>query len=158
MLHKRSFLTILLGLFLLLLPQVSHASIKVITGDHPVFVSSHVMGNQVIQYQNGNRSLDGLIMGFAAAQFPAKVAFSTSTNFIATGQFQSVSNAMVLTDSLGKANLCRLEFDLKFPRAGAMQNQIVQWKVTFPTEGFYAINVFVDGTLVGYYPFYVWAK
>jgi hypothetical protein len=157
-LHKRSLLTILLGIFLLILPHVSHASIKVVTGDHPVFVSSHVMGNQIVQYQNGSRSLDGLIMGFTATGFPAKTAFSTSTNFIATGKFQSVSNAMVLTDAVGKTNLCRYEFDLNFPRAGAMQNQIVQWKVSFPNEGFYAINIFVDGTLVGYYPFYVWAK
>lgn len=158
-LNKRNFfLAILLGFLLLLLPQISQASIKVIAGDHPVFVSSHVMGNQIIQYQNGNRSLDGLIMGFTAAGFPAKTVFSTSTNFIATGKFGSVSNAMVLTDAAGKANLCRYEFDLNFPRAGAMQNQIVQWKVSFPNEGFYAINIFVDGALVGYYPFYVWAK
>jgi hypothetical protein len=157
-LHKQNFIIILLGFFLLLFPQISHASIKVVTGDNPVFVSSHVMGNQIVQYQNGNRALEGLIMGFTAAQFPAKTVFSTSTNFIATGKFQSVSNAMTLTDSLGKANLCRYEFNLNFPRAGAMQNQIVQWKVTFPNEGFYAINIFVDGALVGYYPFYVWAK
>ncbi|MDF2500649.1 MAG: hypothetical protein K0Q77_1363 [Anaerosporomusa subterranea] len=122
MLHKQNFIIILLGFFLLLFPQISHASIKVVTGDNPVFVSSHVMGNQIVQYQNGNRALEGLIMGFTAAQFPAKTVFSTSTNFIATGKFQSVSNAMTLTDSLGKANLCRYEFNLNFPRAGAMQN------------------------------------
>lgn len=154
--QHRKLWAILLGLWLLLPPRGGYAAIRV--DDGPVFVSSHVMGNQVVQYQNGSRSLDGLLMGFTAAAFPARTVFSTSTNFVSTSQFRSVANAMVLTDASGKANLCRYEFELFFPRSGAMQNQIVQWKVSFPSEGFYAINIFVDGALVGYYPFYVWAK
>lgn len=154
---QRFFFILIISFWLLIVPQASHASIKVVS-DHPVFVSSHTMGNQIVQYQNGNRSFDNIIMGFTATGFPVKTIFSTSTNFISTAKFGSVANAMVLTDAAGKTTLCRYEFELNFPRAGAMQNQIVQWKVSFPSAGFYALNIFVDGTLVGYFPFYVWEK
>lgn len=142
-------------LLMLLFSQVSFAAVKVVANESPVFVSTHVMGKQIIQYQNGSRTMEGLAMGFSAPQFPANAVFSTSTDFVAVGKYQSVSNAMVLTDALGKNSLCRYEFNLNFPRAGAMLNQTIQWKVKFPSEGFYALNIFVDGNLVGYYPFFV---
>lgn len=145
-------------LLCLSLVQIANAGVRVSNNDSPIFISSHVMGGQVIQYPNGNYSMMGLITGFAVDKFPYNVAFQTSTNFISTIRYKPALSAIVLSDASGKATISRYEFDMKFERAGAVNTQIVDWKISFPVEGFYAYNIFIDGVLVGYYPFYVWLR
>ena len=158
MLKKKNVIQLVLVLFLLFPVQITWAGIKVVQDDCPVFVSSHVMGSQAVQYPNGMYSMMGLITGFAADQFPLDVSFKTLTNFIAVGRYQPITSALVLSDGSGKKNMARYEFEMNFDRGGTMYTQIIDWKITFPSEGFYSYNVFIDGILVGYYPFYVWAR
>jgi hypothetical protein len=155
MLKKRNYITLFVVLLLLFSMQIAWAGIKVAKDNCPVFVSSHEMGDQVIQYPRGMYSIMGLTTGFITDRFPVNVTFKTLTNFISVARYQPVINSLVLTDSSGKNNMGRYEFDMKFDRSGSLYTQVVDWKVSFPIEGFYAINIFVDGTLVGYYPFYV---
>jgi len=132
------------------------AGIKVSLQDKPVFISSHMMGASVIRHPNGMSSLDGIITGFAGSQFPLPTRFKTLTNFIATGRYESHQSTVILTNDTGKEALARYDFAMSFPRPGTLFTQIIDWQINFPQEGFYAFNIFVDGTLVGYYPFYVW--
>ena len=155
MLKARTLFTLLLLLFLLASAQTSYAGIKVTKDDCPVFISIHEMGDQVIQYPKGSYSMMGLATGFLADKFPLNVNFKTLTTFVSVSRYQPTISAMVLSDSTGKTSMGRTEFDMKFARPGTMYTQLVDWKAVFPAEGFYAINIFVDGTLVGYYPFYV---
>lgn len=154
-LRKRSSVIFIVILLLLFFTQIANAEIKIVNGDCPVFISSHVMGGQVAQYPNAMYSMMGVVTGFSADKFPINVAFKTMTNFTSVARYQPVLSAIVLTDGTGKNNMTRYEFASKFDRPGAMYTQIVDWKVSFPGEGFYAFNIFVDGKLVGYYPFFV---
>ena len=156
--RKRNVVSFIVVLLLLFSVQIACAGIQVVKDDCPVFVASNVMGTQVVQYPNGIYSMMGLVTGFTADKFPLDVNFKTLTNFIAAARYKPVTSSLVLTDSSGKNNISRYEFEMKFDRAGSMYTQIVDWKITFPAEGFYAFNVFVDGALVGYFPFYVWNK
>lgn len=155
--HKK-FLVALVLLFILLSSQIAFAGIKVNNEDKPVFISSHMMGAEVIQQPNGVSSLGGIITGFAGNHFPLPTRFKTLTTFIATGRYDSPLSSFILTNDTGKETLARYDFQMFFARPGTMSTQIVDWKINFPAEGFYALNVFVDGTLVGYYPFYVWTN
>ncbi|MCX7780499.1 MAG: hypothetical protein N2491_06230 [Negativicutes bacterium] len=145
-------------LLMILLCSIQHAAagIKVASGDIPVYVSGHVMGGQVVRHANGLHSMNGVITGFAANQFPVEVIFKTMTSFVATARFQPAICSIVLADDTGKKTISRYDFNLTFERPGTTSVMIVDWKVKFPAEGFYAFNVFIDGVLVGYNPFYVW--
>lgn len=156
--RKRFLIALVLIITLLLSSQVVFASIKVLNGDKPVFVSSHIMGSEVIRQPNGVSSLGGIITGFAGNSFPLQARFKTLTTFIATARYQSPASSFVLTDDTGKQTLARYDFNMFLDRPGAMYTQLIDWKIKFPAEGFYAFNVFVDGALVGYYPFYVWTN
>lgn len=158
MIKKKKFVTFALFLVMFISTQRAFGEIKVVNGDCPVFITSHMIGGQVVQYPNGMYSMMGVITGFAAEKFPSNISFKTLTNFSSVARYQPVLAALVLSDGTGKNNLGRYEFESKFDRPGSMYTQIVDWKVSFPTEGFYAFNVFVDGKLVGYYPLYVGEK
>ena len=154
---KKAIVIFVAALMLFSYVQSASAGIKVINGDCPVFISSHMMGSQVIPYPNGMNSMMGVLVGFSADKFPINVNFQTLTNFFSVARYQPVTSALVLTDSSGKNNLARYEFQMNFDRPGAVYNEMIDWKISLPSEGFYAFNVFVDGNLVGYYPFYVWS-
>ncbi|MDD4601753.1 hypothetical protein SDC9_13696 [bioreactor metagenome] len=156
--RKKVFVTLLLMLTLFLPSQTVFAGIKVSDDGKPVFISSHMMGGDVIRQPNGNSSLNTIITGFAGNSFPLQVRFKTLTTFIATARYESPISTIVLTNDTGKETLSRYNFTMFLNRPGAMYTQVVDWKISFPTEGFYAFNIFVDGALVGYYPFYVWTN
>ncbi len=156
--RKRNVIHFLVSILVLFFVQTAWAGVKVVQDDCPVFIANNVMGGQVVQHPNGMYSMMGVITGFTANEFPLNVTFKTLTNFISVARYKPVTSALVLTDGSGKNNMSRYEFEMKFDRMGAMYTQIVDWKSNFPSEGFYALNVFVDGTLVGYYPFYVGAR
>jgi hypothetical protein len=158
MLKKSNSLAFVIIVIVVLSTQVAFAGSKVDNEDCPVFISSQVMGKQVSQFTNGSTTVEGLITGFAATSFPVEVTFKTLTNFFSISRYQATASSMNLMDVTGKNSLCRYEFDMKFDQRGSIQNIIVDWKVKFPTEGLYAINIFIDGTLIGYFPFYVWAR
>ncbi|MEG6586673.1 DUF6941 family protein [Dendrosporobacter sp. 1207_IL3150] len=155
--RRRAFF-VLIVIITLLCSSHAYAGIKVTSGDKPVFISSHMMGTEVIRERNGMASLSGLITGFGVSQFPFQVRFKTLTNFIGTARYDSPISSLVLTDETGKETVARYDFNMFLDRPGATYSQVIDWKVTFKSEGFYAYNVFVDGTLVGYYPFYVWTN
>lgn len=138
--------------------QLAQAGIKVENGECPVYVASHQMGNQLVQNPNGSLSMHGLITGFATPQFPLEVRFRTMTTFVATRKYQTEYASIVLTDSTGKQKLAAIDFTMLFESGGTPYVRVSDWQVAFPAEGFYAFNVFVDGTLVGYYPIGVTKK
>lgn len=147
-----------LMLILLVSTPAAFASIKVMTEDKPVFISSHMMGSDIIKHANGMTSLDNILMGFAGMRFPLEAKFKTLTTFTATASYESPVSTVLITNYSGKINLARYDFSMMFNGPGSMHTQAIEWKISFPEEGFYAFNIFVDGALVGYYPFYVWQQ
>lgn len=150
----------LLLMFLLLFGsvQAANAGIKVENGDCPVYIANHQMGSQLVQNPNGSLTMHGLITGFSALKFPLDTYFRTMTTFVATRKYQTEYATIVLTDSTGKNKLASSDFKMIFEREGAPYVRVSDWKVSFPAAGFYAFNIFVDGTLVGYYPISVTGK
>lgn len=156
--RRKLFIALFAILILLLSSQAVFAGIKVSNDDKPVFISSHMMGGEVFRQPNGNSSLNGIATGFAGERFPLQVRFKTLTTFVATARYESPISTIILTNYSGKDTLAKFDFNMFLARPGAINTQIVDWKISFPEEGFYAFNIFVDGTLVGYYPFYVWTN
>ncbi|MGI6092318.1 MAG: hypothetical protein GX348_02145 [Veillonellaceae bacterium] len=156
--ERKIIIALFLTLTILLSSQVAFAGIKVSNDDKPVFVSSHMMGGEVFQQPNGVSTLSGIATGFAGDRFPLNVRFKTLTTFVATARYESPESTIILTDYSGKKILTKCDFYMFLARPGALDTKIIDWNITFPEEGFYAFNIFVDGTLVGYYPFYVWTK
>jgi hypothetical protein len=152
---KRVVLALILFFLLIISVQAAYAGIKVENGECPVYISHHQMGNQIVKDRNGSLSILGAITGFASPKFPVDVSFRTLTTFLAVRRYQTEYASMVLTDSSGRNKLVSCDFKMIFEQEGAPYVQIADWKVRFPAEGFYAFNIFVDGTLVGYYPFYI---
>lgn len=152
------FIALFFTLTLFISSQAVFAGIKVSNDDKPVFISSHMMGGEVFQQPNGVSTLSGIATGFAGDRFPLNVRFKTLTTFVATARYDSPASTIILTNYTGKQILTKYDFNMFLARPGAINTQIVDWKITFPEEGFYAFNIFVDGTLVGYYPFYVWTN
>lgn len=132
--------------------SVAYAEIKVVNNECPVYVSSHIIGSDILPYPQGNCSVMGLITGFSGLQFPMDVEFKTLTVFTSLAHYRPMLSTLVLTDNTGKMVLNRYEFATKFDYAGASYTQIMSWKVRFPKPGIYAFNMFIDGILVGYYP------
>lgn len=149
---------VLLTISLLLFPQAVFAGVKVTTDDKPVYVTSHMLGSELIQHPNGSTSLENIITGFVADKYPLQAQFKTLTSFVSTARYESPVTTIMITNDSGKEILAKYDFNMLLARPGSIYNQIVNWKVSFPAEGFYAFNIFVDGTLVGYYPFYIWTK
>ena len=138
--------------------QAVNAEIKVENGDCPVYISNHQMGSQIVKDRNGNLSIYGLILGYVAPKFPLETSFKTIVTFSATRKYQTEYASIVLSDSLGKNKLANQDFKMFFQQEGMPYAQVSDWKVSFPKADFYAFNIFVDGKLVGYYPFYVGQK
>lgn len=138
--------------------QAVHAEIKIENGDCPVYISNHQMGSHIVQNPNGSLSMHGLITGFAAPKFPLDTYFRTIITFSSTRKYQTEYASIVLSDSLGKNKLANHDFKMIFADEGIPYIQVSDWKVSFPKADFYAFNIFVDGKLVGYYPFYVGQK
>lgn len=155
---KRIFSLVVLFYLLFGSAQAAYAGIKVENGDCPVYIANHQMGSQLVQNPNGSLSMHGLIPGFMAQKFPLDAYFRTMTTFVATRKYQTEYATIVLTDSTGKNKLATNDFKMVFEREGAPYVKVSDWKVSFPSAGFYAFNIFVDGTLVGYYPISVTGK
>ena len=64
MLKKGKCIILVMTLLLFFSIPIAWAGIKVVKDDCPVFVSSHEMGGQVVEYPRGMYSMMGLTTGF----------------------------------------------------------------------------------------------
>lgn len=155
---RKSILVFIVFLLTAMNLSVANAEIKVVNNECPVYVSSHIIGSDILPYPPGNCSVMGLITGFSGSQFPMDAQFKTVTVFTALAHYRPMLSTLVLTDNTGTIVLNRYEFAAKFDYVGASYTQIMSWKVRFPQPGIYAFNMFIDGILVGYYPICVSSK